>query len=265
MNGSGPDCGRLREGAAELALGILPARERAAAVAHLDRCPDCRAHVARLTAVGDGLLGLLPGTEPPAGFESRVLRTVAPPPETAGAAAPLADPVRAGPPRTGVVPPGSGPASPVRGRRRARLRRVRLALAGAGAAVALGFGGWAVGGVVAGAPSGVVAPDARVLEAELVAGGSPVGRIYAHPAEGGGEGWVSMAVDLGDRAAAGDGPVRCLLVRTDGSVVALGSFALHGGEGYWGAPAPVGPEAPAGARLVAPDGTVLATARFTAS
>ncbi|MGW4994684.1 hypothetical protein ACWEQ3_45005 [Streptomyces mirabilis] len=58
-------CEKLREIGAELALGILPGRERAAAVAHLDRCADCREYVEQLTLVGDGLIGLLPGCEPP--------------------------------------------------------------------------------------------------------------------------------------------------------------------------------------------------------
>lgn len=35
-------CEKLREIGAELALGVLPGRERAGAVAHLERCADCR-------------------------------------------------------------------------------------------------------------------------------------------------------------------------------------------------------------------------------
>ncbi|WP_370412292.1 hypothetical protein [Streptomyces fradiae] len=244
MNGFGTDCERLHEDAAELALGVLPARDRAAAVAHLDRCPDCRAYVQRLTAVGDGLLTLLPGAEPPVGFESRVVRAMGP-------AAPAT-------PAPAPAPAGSAP--------RTRMRRFRLAAAGTAAALAFGFGGWAVGTVVEGAPAetGVVEAGARVLAAELVAGdGSSVGRIYAHPVDAtGGNGWVYMSVDLGERAAAGDGPVRCLLVRADGSAVPLGSFPVRAGYGYWGAPAAVDPATLAGARLVAGDGTVLATAHF---
>ncbi|MFI1712526.1 anti-sigma factor family protein [Streptomyces litmocidini] len=237
---SGMDCERLREEGAELALGILPARERAEAVAHLDRCPDCRAYVERLTAVGDGLLGLLPGAEPPVGFESRAVRAMLP-----------------------------APAAPAVAGRRLRGRRFRMAAAGVATALAFGFGGWAVGSVVEGAPR-VPAPAPHVLEAALVspdrAGiGRKVGRIYAHPADAaGGNGWVYMSVDLGDGAAA-DGPVRCVLVRADGSSVPLGTFHVKGGYGYWGAPAPVdlSPGTLSGARLVAADGTVLATARFT--
>ncbi|MFI1655175.1 anti-sigma factor family protein [Streptomyces sp. NPDC020472] len=242
------DCERLREEGAELALGILPARERAEAVTHLDRCPDCRAYVERLTVVGDGLLGLLPGAEPPAGFESRVVRGMLP------AAAPAS-----------AAPAVAGRRA---GGRLLRGRRFRMAAAGVATALAFGLGGWAVGTVVESAPR-VVAPSSHVLEAALVSpdragNGREVGRIYAHPADAtGGNGWVYMSVDLGDGAAA-DGPVRCFLVRADGSAVPLGSFHVKAGYGYWGAPAPVdlADGALSGARLVAADGTVLATARF---
>lgn len=236
---SGMDCERLREEGAELALGILPARERAEAVAHLDRCPDCRAHVERLTAVGDGLLGLLPGAEPPVGFESRVVRAMTPAPAVAPAPA---------------------------ARRRARGHRLRIALAGVGTALAFGFGGWTVGTAVEGAPP-AVAPSPHVLEAALLTpdgtgSGREAGRIYVHPADAtGGNGWVYMSVDLGHHRTA-DGQVRCLLTRADGSTVPLGSFPLRAGYGYWGAPAPVGPTALTGARLLAADGTLLATAHF---
>ena len=48
MSGSGDaamrrmDCAQLADAAPELALGILPGDERAAALAHLDECPGCR-------------------------------------------------------------------------------------------------------------------------------------------------------------------------------------------------------------------------------
>ena len=222
---SGMECERLRELSAELALGVLPARERAEAVAHLDRCPDCRGHVERLTAVGDGLLALLPGAEPPVGFESRVVRAL-----------------------------GATPA------RKPRRYRLRLAAAGVTAALACGFGGWAVGTVVEGAPSAVSQrTDGRLREAALVSDGHQVGRIFAHS---GGDGWVYMSVDLD---GAGRGPVRCLLVHADGSTVAVGSFPLRDGYGYWGAPAGIDPATVTGARLVGPDGSVLATAHFPTS
>ncbi|MEU8621958.1 hypothetical protein [Streptomyces sp. NPDC048623] len=372
VGGAGMDCERLREAGAELALGILPARERAEAVAHLDRCPDCRAYVERLTAVGDGLLGLLPGAEPPVGFETRVVRAMPPAPEASASrsSAPETSASRSSAPEAQAAPgQPAAPRSRIRrswirrswirrswaprpGEQRAgehrpedrhpqeyrsedrraedrrarerrageyqaedrwagehrskdrqagdrqaenrgaedrpprdprshahpphtrpspahpsRMRRFRLAVGGVVAALVFGFGGWAVGTVVEGAPPAprVVTPAPHVLEAALLsAGGSPVGRIYAHPADAtdatGGKGWVYMSVDLGDRTA--DGPVRCLLVRADGSAVPLGSFPVRAGYGYWGAPTPVDPGTLSGARLVAADGTVLATAHF---
>ncbi|GAB1332230.1 hypothetical protein [Streptomyces sennicomposti] len=69
-------CEKLREIGAELALGVLPGRARAAAVAHLEQCADCREQVRQLTWIGDRLIGLLPAGEPPVGFETRVARAL---------------------------------------------------------------------------------------------------------------------------------------------------------------------------------------------
>ena len=66
-------CQEFSDVAAELALGVLTGRERAQALAHLDHCASCREEVGQLTATGEGLLGLLPSVEPPAGFEARVM------------------------------------------------------------------------------------------------------------------------------------------------------------------------------------------------
>ena len=52
-------------------------------MAHLDHCEACRENVRQLTLTGEGLLGLLPSVEPPAGFETRVMDRIglaAPPP-----------------------------------------------------------------------------------------------------------------------------------------------------------------------------------------
>ncbi|KQX57381.1 hypothetical protein ASE09_23980 [Streptomyces sp. Root66D1] len=245
-------CERLRELDAELALGVLPARERALAVAHLDRCAACREHIARLAPLGDGLLGLLPGSEPPVGFESRVTarfgelftERFGTRPEQTGRPERAEDAGHVG---------RSGPAGRPPGRR--RLLRPRLAAAGAALAVACGFGGWAVGTAVTEPPVASAPAHSALMEAALIADGHEVGRIFAHA---GAPGWVYMSVELGGR----DGPVRCRLERTDGSAVPLGTFALKGGYGYWGAPAVVDPATVSGAQLLAPDGSVLATARF---
>jgi hypothetical protein len=70
------DCPQLAEAAPELALGILPGDERAAALAHLDDCPGCQQHVSSLAGLTDELLLLAPRAEPPAGFERRVLASL---------------------------------------------------------------------------------------------------------------------------------------------------------------------------------------------
>lgn len=248
------DCAWLRTVADELALGVLPGQERAEAIAHLDRCPTCREHVEQLTLVGDGLLSLLPGSEPPAGFETRVTR------------------------RLGL-------------NRSARRRRPRAGVAvAAAAAIALGFGfgGWAVGTAIEGAsaptsPSseypgsehpGAEPPGSQhgLVAASLLAPDHrPVGRIFAYT---GSPGWVYMSVHLGRAGAAAAGPrdgyrkaaeVSCRLERTDGTSVRIGEFSLDdAGRGYWGAPTRVDPDTVSGARLLAADGSVLATAHFDA-
>ncbi|MFE3326671.1 zf-HC2 domain-containing protein [Streptomyces sp. NPDC059176] len=240
-------CEQLREIGAELSLGVLPGRERADAVAHLDRCADCREYIEQLTLVGDGLLGLLPDSEPPVGFESQVAR------------------------RLGQVAAAhDGPArGRVRGFPGARLRgrlRVRVVAVAAALALAFGFGGWAVGTVVerqATAPA-PRAEAAGLLHAVLTAeteGRQPVGEVYVHH---GPPGWVYMSVDLDGAGSRYSGKAVCVLERVDGTTVRGGSFTLNDGYGYWGAPvpAPVDPATLSGVRLTSADGTALATARF---
>ena len=70
--------GHVTDLAPELALGILPEAEAEAAREHMRTCPACSAEVASLTPVADRLLELVPGTEPPLGFERRVLASVSP-------------------------------------------------------------------------------------------------------------------------------------------------------------------------------------------
>jgi hypothetical protein len=69
-----PEGIHLGDVAAELALGALTGRERAEAVAHLEKCPACRAHVQDLTLTATQLLALLPEDQPPAGFAARAIR-----------------------------------------------------------------------------------------------------------------------------------------------------------------------------------------------
>jgi hypothetical protein len=74
------NCERLREIAAELALGITDGEERARALDHLATCPECRAHVERLSSVADELALLAPPADPPPGFEERVATAMRPAP-----------------------------------------------------------------------------------------------------------------------------------------------------------------------------------------
>jgi hypothetical protein len=219
------DCARLRELGAELALGIADGRDRAAAIAHADRCPACRAYLEDLTLVGDGLLHLVPAGEPPVGFENRVVRRL----------------------RAAHRPPS---------------RRWLLAAACAGLSVAAGLGGWAVGRSAP--PAAQPPPAAQQGHPPLLTGTLTtadhrrVGQVFAYA---GAPSWVYMGVDI--ESPSGTVTVSCQLERRDGSVLPVGEFPLTNGYGYWGAPAPVDPATLAGARLVAADGTVLATAKFT--
>ena len=65
-------CAGFADVTAELALGVLTGRERAEALAHLDRCAACQENVCQLVVAGEELVGLLPAREPPPGFETWV-------------------------------------------------------------------------------------------------------------------------------------------------------------------------------------------------
>jgi hypothetical protein len=70
-------CAGFDDVAAELALDLLDGEERAAAVAHIERCGRCRRRLVELTAAADRLVELTPTAEPGAGFEQRVLGAIA--------------------------------------------------------------------------------------------------------------------------------------------------------------------------------------------
>jgi hypothetical protein len=226
------DCGDLADVAAELALGVLTGRERAQAVAYLDQCDACRENVRQLTVTGEDLLGLLPGSEPPPGFETRVMD------------------------RLGLAEPRRGRTGPrhVRPRPRPRARWL-LAAAAAGVILAGAGVGWGLRGM-APAPSRVAGPPPghALDQAALVsAGHHPIGSVFLYR---GSPGWLYMTVDFGS----GNGTVICDLRQRDGRVLTLGSFRLVGGYGYWGNPEPVPASDVTGAELTNANGTVLASA-----
>jgi hypothetical protein len=304
-------CAELADVAAELALGVLTGRERAAAIAHLDACEACREHVRQLMATGEQLRELLPPAEPPAGFETRVLaRLGLPAPaerETARDAEDdgASDGPQAYPPRTPAGadtprhrrasrdtarpssgqhgagqdsarqhgrsrtrPDGAKPASArpdsarpggirPRSARRGGPGRMRRALAAAGVGLAIvvaGLGGWRLG--VSSAPAAVHTANGLTSASLVSANHAHVGQVFYYT---GTPGWLYMSVDMG----AGSGSVTCQVVGKDGRVTTIGSFQLADGKGAWGIPDPGDLGELSGARLVSPNGNVLATGTFT--
>jgi hypothetical protein len=76
-------CAETREAAAEFALKILPQPQRQFVAEHLLCCAPCRREVEALTEIATRLLDLVPGTEPPLGFDHSVLARVTPRPRRA--------------------------------------------------------------------------------------------------------------------------------------------------------------------------------------
>jgi hypothetical protein len=219
-------CEEFAHVAAELALGVLTGRERARAIAHLDRCDACREYVRQLSLTGEEMLGLLPSGEPPAGFETRVMGRLG---HTTAA------------------------------RRPKRARRMLATAAVTLAAVACGLGGWALRGAISVPSPGISAAQSTLRSAALMTSDhQPAGRIFLY---GGDPRWLYMDVDMDTGAA--NGTVICQLEASDGRIVTVGSFRLDGGYGSWGSP--IGAASVTGARLTSLNGTVLATASFTAA
>ncbi len=120
------------------------------------------------------------------------------------------------------------------------------------AVVAAGLGGWGLRSGTS-APAGTPLSSATLLSASHQA----AGKIFLYQ---GSSRWLYMSVDM----PAGNGTVICEVESRDGHITTVGSFRLTGGRGYWGSPLPPTHGPLAGARLVGPGGTVLATARFHA-
>ena len=66
-------CAEVQELIPELAMGVAPGDERAAALAHIATCADCRRALEEASAVVDELLLLAPEHEPGPGFDARVI------------------------------------------------------------------------------------------------------------------------------------------------------------------------------------------------
>jgi hypothetical protein len=221
------NCDDLADVAVELALGVLTGRERARAIVHLEGCSTCRDHVRQLAVTAEELLGLLPVSEPPAGFETRVMSRL-------------------------------GPAGRHRRRRPAATRWMLAAAAATVIGAACGLGGWGLRGTApASQPAASSQQPALRLAALTMASHQVIGTVFLY---GGSSGWLYMTVDTGS----GTGTVTCQLEDRAGHIISIGSFWLNGGYGFWGSPEPVPAAAVAGARLTAADGRIVATARFSA-
>ena len=227
---SGPECGRYAEEIAELALGISTGRQRARALAHLAACPRCHAEMEQLSLAADSLLGVVPGIEPPLGFEVRLMERL-----------------------------GAG-----RGRRHSVRRqwltwRASLALACLALLVALGAGvgaGWlARGGSQPGRSSFGTAPGGRVESASLVAAGRSIGNVTVYS---GGTRWLFMSLDYGSWS----GKASCEVRLAGGKTILLGTFWLDNGYGAWGVTLAPGTGRVQTASVLS-GGGVLASADFT--
>jgi len=226
-------CAEARQAAAEFALDILEPDERVTILAHLAHCRACQDEVDSMSVVGARLLDLIPGTEPPLGFELRVLARVHDLDEH-------------------HAPGRASYSHRHRVRRPGLLHRPRLmaGVAAASAVVTLVSLGW-----FAGRTSSDHTTHA-VLTADFHQGSRDIGEIYTY---GGSRPWLTMTV----HGVTGAEKVTCLIVWKNGDVTNLGSFGLVSGSGSWSAPDKAGIAGLTGARLVGPTGQVIATANFS--
>lgn len=162
------DCPPLEE----LALGGLDGSERAATLAHVARCADCRNDLEALNRVVDDLVAATPSAEPPPGLEDRVLA------------------------RARVAP-----------RSIVARRPARVALTAVAIVVLLVVGGVAIG--VAGhddrptTTSATMRTPTGQVAGEVTLAGNPAGVLVAVPAW---DGWQNGAYDL--RVVLDDGTTR---------------------------------------------------------
>jgi hypothetical protein len=218
-------CRQCREVAAELALNVLPARERVGVLAHLDACAGCRDTVSAMTDTADRLVELLPDAEPPVGFEHRVMTALAP---------------------------------------ARRTRRRWVPAAAVLLAITLAGGGWIAGRSyheVPPAESDAQAGLRTVMFAPLTTGGRQVGQAYVYPGQAS---WIYLSLDGAAGAVDNTiiGTIRCELVRHDGSTTPVGTFTLTSDHRAWATPVAVDRDTLSTVRLINSEGQAVATAHF---
>jgi len=221
------ECELIQDELAEFALGTLFGRRRSEVLQHIGSCPMCSATLNHLSTVADAMLQLAPRKDPPLGFELR-----------------LAERLQAMAPATSSVhrPRGFG--------------RVSMLAAASVLIVVLGF---SVGALATRQGGNRQAQSSSVVlaSAHLTSQGHVVGLVMI---TAGRPAWMFMTVTT----EGWTGGVTCQVTLAGGRVETVGVYRLSGGYGAWGAPLP----SPAGgvrsARLLAPNGTVLASARLSA-
>ena len=227
---SRPECERYADELAELALGTMTGRERAHILTHVESCPGCQAEMEQLSLAADSLLEVVPGVEPPLGFEVRLMERL-----------------------------GTGGATRRLVRRHWRLRQSALVLACLLLLAAAGVGaGWLVRGAGSRPPVARTAfgtePGGHIETASLVSAGRALGEVvvYSGPTS-----WLSMTLDDGSWS----GEATCQIRLADGTTVPLGTFWLEKGYGSWSVVLPPGTGHIQLASVVTADG-VLATAHL---
>ncbi len=217
-------CASLQDELTELALGILDGRSRSEVLDHVGSCPRCAATLERLADAADSVLLLAPEVEPPLGFELRL-------------AAKLQAPAEDHSPK--------------------RFRPARVLGAVAAVAAVLALLGFGLGSLVAPRAHHNPVEAANVRSATLTSGGHALGQVTV---SAGGPAWVFMTINKDGWS----GTVKCQVVLAGGKVQTVGVFKLSGGYGAWGAPLAAPADTVRSARLVALDGTTIASARLSA-
>lgn len=259
-------CEQCRENAAELAVGVLAGRERAATLAHLQYCGSCQGTVAELAFAANRFLELLPEIEPPAGFADRVVASITPASITSASASVLSASVS---PLSDIPYPAPEAPAP-REAAHQRMTRQRIPVAAAALAmVLLVVGGMAyTAGHTRGRSSSVpgsgpvVERTTDMISAPLILGQHQIGTAYlfAHRPV-----WIVVSISRADdpSTATLNDTVLCYLVRKDGSSISLGSFALSDGHADWATGTAIDPASLVGARLTAQVGHIISSASFT--
>lgn len=221
-------CELMQDELAELALGALDGRSRSEALEHVGSCPRCRATLEQLSGVTDTLLQLAPEVEPPVGFELR-----------------LSEKLRA----TDAGKP--------RATERARQRWFRRASPLVAAAAVLLLLGIGLGSLVIarGNDNEQHSASTDLTTAALTSHGRSFGEVMVSP---GNPAWMFMTIN----EDAWPGKVTCEVTLAGGATETVGVFTLSDGYGAWGAPLTSPASDVRSARLVAADGTVVASAQF---